>query len=99
MEELGESIDSEKPMLMFVWRQECVDCPQIIRRLERMIRKYPPLIAYSVLLDEHPTAAARFGVFTPPAVILYVNRSMALKQMSQIDIHALERALDRLYTE
>lgn len=99
MEELGEAIDSDSPMLMFIWRQECVDCPEIIRKLERMIRKYPPLTAYSVLLDEHPTAAARFGIFQPPAVVLYVNRSMTLKQMAQIDLQALQRALDKLYTK
>ncbi len=98
MNDLGEAIDSGVPVLMFVWREECEDCPDILRRLDRMLRAYPPLTSYSLLLDEHPTAAARFGVFNPPAVVLYARRNMVLKQVQSIDLPALKRALDKLYT-
>ncbi len=99
MNDLGEAIDSGVPVLMFVWREECEECPELLRRLNRMLRAYPPLTSYSLLLDEHPTAAGRFGVFNPPAVILYNGRNMILKQVQSIDFAALKRALDRVYTK
>lgn len=98
MEELGEVIDSSTPTLMYFWRSECEECPKIERRLERLLRKYPPMTSFNVLLDNHPMAASRFGVFTPPAVVLYVDRKMVLKQMPKIDFAALESALDKVFT-
>ncbi len=98
MDELSDAIKSNKAVMMFVWRQECEDCPELGRKLARLARKYPPLVAFSVLLDEHPTAAARFGVFNPPAVVVYAGNKMVMKQVERIDLQALARHLDKLYT-
>ncbi len=98
MDELNEAIKSDKGVMMFVWRKECEDCPELGRKLARLARKYPPLVAFSLLLDEHPTAAARFGVFNPPAVVVYAGHKMVMKQVERIDLQALARYLDKLYT-
>ncbi len=95
---LRERIDQKDTFLIVLWREADPDIARYLSRLERLTRQYPPLQSFSLCLDTHPTAAARFGAFQPPAVVIYARGHMVLKISNTYDIAAVRDKLDRIYS-
>ncbi|MFP4509477.1 MAG: hypothetical protein ACLFNQ_05045 [Spirochaetaceae bacterium] len=94
---LQEHIDQRTTFLLVLWREDDPDIARYLSRLDRLVRRYPPLRSFSVCLDTHPTAAARFGAFRPPSVVIYTQGRMVFKVSDSYESTPVKEKLDAIY--
>ena len=94
---LRDQLDQKRTFLIVLWRENNPEIDRYLARMQRLVRQYPPLKSFSVCLDTHPTAAARFGAFQPPAVVIYANGKMVLKVSDTCDSAPIRAKLDSIY--
>ncbi len=84
-------------VLMYFSRQDSIESLRLLRRVERLVIRYPKLTALHVDLDQVPMAASRFSVYALPGVVVYVTGKPALNAVNQIDINELSSHLAGFY--
>ena len=94
---LRNQLDRKETFLMVLWRENDPEIARYLARVQRLVRQYPPLKSFSVCLDTHPTAAARFGAFQPPVIVVYANGTMVLKLSDTYDSTPVRAKLDSIY--
>ncbi|MFW6235104.1 MAG: hypothetical protein ACOC4I_07025 [Spirochaetota bacterium] len=94
---LQEHIDQRTTFLLVLWREDDPDIARYLSRLDRLVSRYPPLRSFSVCLDTHPTAAARFGAFRPPSVVIYTQGRMVFKVSDSYESTPVKEKLDAIY--
>ena len=97
MEEINEAIDSGGTVLLFFWREDQPDALDLFNKIKRLCRRFPPVQAYGICLDEIPTAASRFNIFISPAVLIYVHGRPRLKQVHAVHPQQVSDYLKSLY--
>ena len=91
--ELEELIHTGRPVFVFFFREESLDCRLLAKKLARLLKKYPEVASYAVDLDKHPTAAGEFLAYTVPTVSIYVNGKPMLKRSDDITLPELDAKL------
>ncbi len=66
-------------------------------KLEAIIRKYKEMEGIYINIDELKRIAAHYGIFTAPALILYIEGKESIREARHISIDEFEKKLDRYY--
>ncbi len=98
LDEINDAIDTGGTVVLFFWREEQPDASQLFNQIKRTCRRFPPVQAYGICLDEIPMAASRFNIFISPAVVIYVHGRQRLKQVHGVYPEQLHDYLKALYT-
>lgn len=80
-------------MLVYFSSQSCGVCKSMLPRLLALLSKYPKVKAVRVELSDAPELAATCGIFTVPALMLFVMGKESLREAGFISLTELEQAL------
>ncbi len=58
----------------------CTPCTAIRQRIERWIDDHPMVSYRYISIDDHPVTAAQYGIFSVPAVLVFVEGSLTIKE-------------------
>ena len=82
---------------MYFSRPDCGVCDALRPRVEALLEEYPGVDSWFVDLEQHPTAAGHYTVFTIPAVILFVQGKETVRFARHFSIDQLEEKIARYY--
>ena len=82
-------------MLVYFGSESCGVCKSILPRLLMLLLKYPHVKAVRAELSDAPELAAACGIFTVPALILFVMGKESLREAGFISLTELEQALSK----
>ncbi len=89
-----DALKSKNDMvLVYFSSQSCGVCKSMLPRLLALLSKYPKVKAVWVELSDAPELAANCGIFTVPALTLYVMGKETLREAGFISLTELEQAL------
>lgn len=80
-------------VLIYFSSQSCGVCKSILPRLLMLLSKYPQVKAVRAELSDAPELTAACGIFTVPALILFVMGKESLREAGFISLAQLEQAL------
>lgn len=80
-------------LLLYIGGAGCGVCKSMLSRLSVLLQKYPRIQAVKADLSDAPELAAGFGIFTVPAVILFVMGKETLREAGFISLTELERKI------
>ncbi|MFO8065416.1 MAG: thioredoxin family protein [Spirochaetota bacterium] len=83
--------------LLYLSRPDCGVCTAIKPKVRALLEDFPRMSAYDINLDEMPTLAGRFEVFTIPAVLVYAQGRECIREARYFGIEELARQIDRYY--
>lgn len=87
-----QDIVDEKPIVIVeIGSIRCCACSAISQKLETHFRENDDVVCYSVSLEAQPEIAAELGVYSAPAVLVYVEGQLTIREagvMSVEDIFA-----------
>ena len=79
MEEVEEAIDGGNVTFILFTRRDTEEREQLLRRVDRLLRRNPAVHAFHIDLDRIPTAAGRYTIFHAPGFVIYFRGTMASK--------------------
>lgn len=89
-----DALKSKNDMVLIYFSSpSCGVCKSMLPRLLALLSKYPKVKAVRVELPDAPELAATCGVFTVPALTLFVMGKESLRAAGFISLTELERAL------
>lgn len=93
--EVGQSLQDivhEKPIVIIeIGSIRCCACSAISQKLEAHFKEDEMVVCYSVSLEAQPEIAADMGIYSAPAVLVYVKGQLTIREagvMSVEDIFA-----------
>lgn len=93
--EAGQSLQDivhEKPIVIIeIGSIRCCACSAISQKLEANFKEDTDVVCYSVSLEAQPEIAADMGIYSAPAVLVYVEGQLTIREagvMSVEDIFA-----------
>lgn len=94
-EKLEDAIKSSPCVLVQYGRESCMPCHGIKRKLGEWVREQPEACGIYVPLDQFPDLAAEAGIFTVPAVLLYVDGRLTKRESGYFSVDEILRAAER----
>lgn len=90
-----DEVVHEKPLVVLeVGNDFCSACPAINRKLAAQLQNDVRIGLYYISLNMEPTLAADLQIFSAPAVLVYVNGKLTIKEAGYF---SLEDIFSRIY--
>ena len=89
--------EDHEMVLVYFGSPICSVCQDMKPKLEVMIASYPLIKAVNVEMRESPEVAAINGIFTAPAVILFIQGKETIREAGIISLIKLEEKIRRYY--
>lgn len=101
--QLLKDIVYEKPIVIVeIGSIRCCACSAISQKLESCFTGNDSVVCYSVSLEAQPDIAAEMGIYSAPAVLVYVDGKLTIREagvMSVEDIFARIQRYQQLMEE
>lgn len=97
IELLVREISENEIVLLYFGNNTWVVCIDMKPKLEAMLKKFPKIKGVYIDPDKSIKLAAKYEVFTIPAIILYIETKETIRQARHISIKSLETRIERYY--
>ncbi|HKJ68520.1 MAG TPA: thioredoxin family protein [bacterium] len=95
--DIRKLIASYDALLLYFSTPECQVCKALKPKVQHLLQHTFPHIQFRYVNLEHvPAAAAEFGVFTVPVILVYFRGKEVLRKARYLGLYELEFALSRL---
>ena len=94
-EELRRLQAREGLAVLQIGTEDCGPCKAIRARLEGWLAEHPGVEGLYLPLEDFPEAAAELGIFTVPAVLVYAEGRLTLRETGCFSLEALFQRLER----
>ena len=81
--------------MIYFTGSKCGACEVIKKRIEEILKEYSNVNCYEINGEENVDIAARYGVFSLPIVLLFVEGKEAIRVGRNIDFLEFERSIER----
>ena len=90
---------NDPAVLLYFTSPECNVCKTLKPKVRELIEmKFPLMNMKEVNVQDYPTVAGEFGVFTIPVVLVYFEGKEFLRKTRNMSIYELEKELSRPYS-
>lgn len=88
----------ENDMIMIYFSNpSCGVCRVILPKLESMLKRFPRIKFVHAEIQSIPELSADYGVYTSPAILLYIQGKETLREAGIISLTQLESKVARYY--
>ncbi len=89
-------IEENKMALIEFTSKSCTPCIAISHRITEWNKEHPNIVFQTISVDEHPDIAAKFGIFSVPAVVFYVDTKKMLEKAGYFSVEELLDQIERI---
>ncbi len=97
MEELSERKQKDAMLLVYVGRRGCGVCRALEGKLDALRRAYPGISAGKIEADDAPELAAACGIFSVPALILFIEGKETMREAGIVSLDRVEQKIARYH--
>lgn len=100
IEQLHRFIGQEGIVILEVASITCAPCVSIRRKIEEWQKEYPSIPAAYIEMESVPEAGGELQIFTAPAVLVYIDGKLSIKQAGYFSLdevfHQIERYISMM---
>lgn len=97
MNRIEDFLKNHELSFLYISGQDCGVCDAVLPRLRELLDKFPLIHLGHIDANEVKEIAAKFSVFTVPALLLFINGEEALREARFIHFDELEKRIERIY--
>lgn len=90
-------IKENKFAILYFSSDGCSVCDDVLPMIEDLLKKYPKVVSGHVEIQNIPSVASVFGVFTIPTVIIFLEGKEIVRQSRYINFLELKEKIQRFY--
>ncbi|XXM74369.1 thioredoxin family protein [Lysinibacillus sphaericus] len=96
LEEIKNTVHSEKMVLLYVSRPSCSVCHALLPQVEELLKKYPGITSIHADAEEIPGIAGEYSIFTVPVLIVFIEGKEMMRKARFVPIDELDSGLSRM---
>lgn len=96
-EELSERKQKDAMLLLYVSGRSCGVCRALEGKLDALLEAYPGISAAKIEADDAPELAAACGIFSVPALILFIEGKETMREAGIVSLDRVEQKIARYY--
>lgn len=95
IEAIKDFIKENKFVMVYFSSDGCNVCDDISPRIEEILKKHPNVVLGEVEVQNLPSVASVFGIFTIPTIIIFLEEKEIVRQGRYINFLELEEKIQR----
>ncbi len=99
-EKLNRLIEQSDVFILQPGTDTCMPCASIRRKIDEWNSRFPEVQTCYVSLEDHPEEAAEYGIFSVPAILVFVQGKLTIKESGYFSLEEVllrtERYIDLL---
>lgn len=95
IDDIKDFIKENKFVMLYFSSDGCSVCDDVLPRLEELLKKHPKVVSAHVEIQNTPSVASVFGIFTIPAVIIFLEEKEIVRQARYINFLELKEKIQR----
>lgn len=96
-EMIEEIVKNNLVVLAYFGSKNCGVCNDIKPKINLMLNNYPNIKPIYIDMDSSAQIGIEYGLFTIPAIILFVDGKESIREVRHISIQDIEAKISRLY--
>lgn len=93
--DIKDFIKENKFVMLYFSSEGCNVCDDILPRLKELLKKHSKIVNGQVEIQNMPSVASVFGVFTIPTIIIYLEGKEIVRQSRYINFLELKEKIKR----
>lgn len=95
--EIIDLISNNKMSVVYFTGMDCGACEAIKFKIESILKELPQIKSGEINGEENLALAAKYGVFSLPIFLLFIEGKESLRVGRNVDLLELERSIRRYY--
>lgn len=92
---LSDVVREKLVVVIEVGNDFCNVCPAINYKLAAQLSHYEQIALYYISLNAHPAVAAALQIFSAPAVLVYIEGQLTIKEAGYFSVEEILARIDR----
>ncbi|WP_313133273.1 thioredoxin family protein [Anaerocolumna sp.] len=97
LESIKQSIDSNNMVLIYFGNKTCGVCTDLKPKVEEMLKEFPKIKSIYVDVDKSNNIAVSYNFFTVPAILVFVEGKITIREAGYISVRDLSNKITRYY--
>ncbi|MBU3213781.1 thioredoxin family protein [Clostridium estertheticum] len=93
--DITDFIKENKFVMLYFSSDGCSVCDDVLPRIEELLKKQPKVVSGHVEIQNIPSVASVFGIFTIPAIIIFLEGKEIVRQARYINFLELKEKIQR----
>ncbi|MBX4263484.1 thioredoxin family protein [Clostridium estertheticum] len=95
IDDIKNFIKENKFVMLYFSSDGCSVCDDVLPMIEELLKKHPKVMSGHVEIQNMPSVAGVFGIFTIPAVIMFLEGKEIVRQARYINFLELKEKIQR----
>lgn len=97
LDEMDEFIKNNTIAMIYFASEGCSVCGVLLPKIEEMLIKFPKIKISKIQVDKFTEAAGQYSIFTLPAILVYIEGKVIIREARFISVEMLEGNIERYY--
>lgn len=93
--DIKDFIKDNKFVMLYFSSDGCNVCDDILPMIEELLKKHSKVVSGHVQVQNLPSVASVFGIFTIPAIVLFLDGKEIIRQARYINFLELKEKIQR----
>lgn len=89
--------EKNQMVLVYFANNICSVCRDMVPKIEMMVERYPLIKLVNIDMQKSPELSANYGIFTAPAILLFIQGKETIREAGIISLIKLEEKISRYY--
>ncbi|MCF8232834.1 MAG: thioredoxin family protein [Bacteroidales bacterium] len=99
LDEVQKLLENERGVLLYFYNDHCAPCLSLRPKVIHLISTtFPQITLAFVNSERYPDIPAHYGIFSNPALLLFIEGREYLRKSKYISESELRESIDRLYS-
>ncbi|SHJ26235.1 thioredoxin family protein [Parasporobacterium paucivorans] len=98
LDEIQQSINDNAMVLIYFSGRSCGVCTALKPKIEEMLQAFPKIKSMHVDAEKSQDIAAYYNFFTIPAVLVFVEGKMTIREARCFSVQELNKGVSRYYS-
>ena len=95
IDDIKDFIKENKFVMLYFSSDGCTVCDDILPMIKGLLKKHSKVVSGHIKVQDLPSVASIFGIFTVPAIIIFLDEKEIVRQSRYINFLELKEKIQR----